>query len=318
MYEFPRTVQLSFNKVGPLRYGENSHQEAVIFQQVGYEGPTLLDAVLLSGKELSFNNYRDLEACLDMLLDFERPFACLLKHRNPCGAAIADTLAAAYEAAYATDRLSAFGCIIGLNREVDLDCAKLVHETGFVECVLAPGYTDEALALLKKKKNRRILALPTISVPQSTTQSILIRGGMLMQTLDDQRADASMLKLVTEKSLTEKQIESLLFAEMVCKHTISNAIVFVKGTATVGIGGGNTSRVDSAWMAIKRTGDRAKGACVASDAFFPMPDGVEACTNAGAVAFIQPGGSKNDQAAIDAVNKAGAAMVFTGVRHFKH
>ena len=314
MYEFPSTVQLSFTRVGPLRYGENAHQEAIVLRQDGYQGVTLLEADILSGKELSFNNYRDLEACLDMLLDFERPFACLLKHRNPCGAAIADTLAAAYEAAYATDPLSAFGCIIGFNRKVDLDTAKLVHQTGFVECVLAPGYTDKALALLKKKKNRRLLSLPTISVPQS----ILIRGGMLMQTLDDQRADASMLKLVTEKNLTEEQIESLLFAEMVCKHTISNAIVLVQGTATVGIGGGNTSRVDSAWMANKRAGDRAKGACVASDAFFPMPDGVQVCTDAGAIAFIQPGGSKNDQEAIDAANKAGAAMVFTGIRHFKH
>jgi len=317
----PLVIRPTYKLLTTTRYGENPHQDGGVYRQDGYIGPTLLDAhILADNKEISYNNYRDLDACLDMLLDFPDPFACLLKHRNPCGAATAENIASAYETALATDPLSAFGCVIGLNREVDLECAKLVHKTKFVECILAPSYTEEALALLKKKKQRRILALPAIADgwPKKQLVGALIRGGMVLQQSDDLETDSDTLPVVTKRGPTEDELRSLLFAWKIVKHIISNAIVLVQGTATVGIGMGQTSRVDSGFMAVKRAGDRAKGAKCASDAFFPMPDGVEVCTDAGVTAFIQPGGSKGDQDAIDAANKAGATMVFTGVRHFKH
>ncbi|MFH1372726.1 MAG: bifunctional phosphoribosylaminoimidazolecarboxamide formyltransferase/IMP cyclohydrolase, partial [bacterium] len=216
--------------------------------------------------------------------------------------------------------LSAFGSIIGINKEVDIACAKAMHETPFVECILAPGFSDDAFKLLKKKKNRRLLALPAIAKGRLKDQMVYryIRGGLLVQTADDLVTLESSLKTVTKREPTPEEIKSLLFAWKVVKHTKSNAIVLAKGDATVGVGMGQTSRVDSGFMAVKRAGDRARGAVMASDAFFPMPDGVEVATDAGVTAIIQPGGSKGDQQAIDAADKAGAAMVFTGVRHFKH
>jgi len=318
---FAPKLRPTFSLMTTTRYGENPHQKGAIYKQDYYSGPTLLDAqILAANKAVSYNNYRDLDACLDMLLDFQEPFACLLKHRNPCGAASAENIATAYEAAFATDPLSAFGCVIGLNREVDLDCARLVHDTKFVECILAPSFTKEALALLRKKKQRRILALPAITEgwPQKQLIGAFIRGGLVLQESDDLVVGSDELQIVTDRGPTEEELHSLLFAYKMVKHTISNAIVLTKGTATVGIGMGQTSRVDSGFMAVKRAGERTKGAVCASDAFFPMPDGVKVCTDGGVTAFIQPGGSKGDDAAIEAANKAGAAMVFTGLRHFKH
>lgn len=317
---FPAQLNRSFSKQSGLRYGENPHQPAAVYKASDLSGPSLMDAEVLAGKELSYNNYSDLDAALDMVLDFEEPFACLLKHANPCGAATGKTLAEAYKAAYESDPLSAFGCIIGVNRIVDADSLELIHETPFVECVLAPGFTEDALKKLRKKKARRLLALPSIERgrPSGETVYKYLRGGLLVQAADDLVLDPSTLKCVTDREPTEEELASLLFGWKVVKHTKSNAVVLTKGNATVGIGMGQTSRVDSGFMAVKRAGDRAKGSVVASDAFFPMPDGVEVALEAGATAIIQPGGSKGDEAVIETVNKAGATMVFTGARHFKH
>lgn len=317
---FPSPLALTYRRQGSLRYGENPHQEAALYADPGFEYPTLLRAEVLAGKELSYNNFGDLDACLDMLLDFNQPFACVLKHANPCGAAVGKTLAEAYQRAYDSDPLSAFGSIIGLNKEVDLDTAKLLHETHFVECMLAPGFTDEAIKLLKKKKARRILALPEISRGRGAGEKAykFIRGGLLAQSADNHVLDPDKLETVTKRQPTEKELADLLFGWVVVKHTKSNAIVFAKDNATVGIGMGQTSRVDSVHLAVKRAGDRAKGAVMASDAFFPMADGLEAAAQAGITAVIQPGGSKGDPEVVAAADQAGIAMVFTGIRHFKH
>ncbi len=303
-----------------LRYGENPHQSANVYADPSFAHPTLMKAETLAGKELSYNNYGDLDACLDMLLDFDKPFACLLKHANPCGAAIGETLAEAYQKAYDSDPLSAFGCIIGVNREVDMAAAELIHKTHFVECILAPSYADGVLKMLKKKKARRVLALPEIGMGRGADERVFkfIRGGLLAQDADNRIVSAGDMKVVTKRKPTEKEFIDLMFAWTVVKHTKSNAIVLAKDGATVGVGMGQTSRVDSGFMAVKRAGDRAKGAVMASDAFYPMPDGVEIGTDAGVTAIIQPGGSKGDEEAIAAADKAGATMVFTGVRHFKH
>ncbi len=319
--KFPNTLVNRYSHRSKLRYGENPHQEAAVYAETGYDGVTLLDGKILSGKELSYNNYNDLNACLGMLLDFKEPFACLLKHANPCGAAVGKTLAEAYKQAYESDPLSAFGCIIGLNREVDLECAEYLHKTHFVECILAPGFTDDAFKLLKKKKARRIMALPEILNGQSENEVAysFVRGGLLVQDADQHVLEADQLKTVTTREPSEAELKDLLFAWKVVKHTKSNAIVLAKDGATVGIGMGQTSRVDSGFMAVKRAGERAKGAAMASDAFYPMPDGVEVGTDAGVTSIIQPGGSKGDEDAIAAADKAGTAMVFTGgIRHFKH
>lgn len=259
-------------------------------------------------------------ACLELLLAFKEPFACLLKHSNPCGAAIGKNIALVFVAAYESDPLSAFGSIIGLNREIDIDTAHHLHETPFVECILAPSFTEEALKLLKRKKARRLLVLPEIANGKSAklTRYRHIQGGLLAQSADDAEVKANDLKVVTKKAPTKKQIDDLLFAWKVVKHTKSNAIVLAKDGATVGIGMGQTSRVDSGFMAVKRAAGRADGAVMASDAFFPMTDGIEVATEAGIKAIIQPGGSKADDKIIAAADKAKVAMVFTGIRHFKH
>ncbi len=313
-------ISLTYAHRDTLRYGENPHQQAAVCADEGFAGPTLLHGQVLAGKELSYNNYGDLDACLDMLLDFDEPFACVLKHANPCGAAVGKSIAEAYRRAYESDPLSAFGCIIGLNKEVDIECATLLHETEFVECMLAPSFTEDALKLLKKKKSRRILTLAEITKgrPKGEIYYKFIRGGLLVQTADDHVLDPRTLTVVTKRKPTDKELEDLVFGWKVVKHTKSNAIVLAKDGATVGVGMGQTSRVDSGFMAVKRAGERAKGAVMASDAFFPMPDGVEVATNAGVTAIIQPGGSKGDEDAIAAADKAGASMVFTGIRHFKH
>ncbi|PWB73261.1 bifunctional phosphoribosylaminoimidazolecarboxamide formyltransferase/inosine monophosphate cyclohydrolase [candidate division GN15 bacterium] len=317
---FPQCLVLQYDRTSSLRYGENPHQSASLYEDRSYPAPTLLKAQILAGKELSYNNYGDLDACLDMLLEFTEPFACVLKHANPCGAAVGDTIADAYKAAYESDPLSAYGSIIGLNKTVDMKCAELLHETPFVECILAPRFDDEALALLTKKKTRRLLALPQISEGRVAGLPAykFIRGGLLAQNADDAETTMAQLQVVTKRQPTPDEIRSLLFAWKVVKHTKSNAIVLARGVATVGIGMGQTSRVDSAFMAVKRAGERSKGSVMASDAFFPMTDGLLTGTDAGVTAVIQPGGSKGDPEVIAAADTAGIAMVFTGIRHFKH
>jgi phosphoribosylaminoimidazolecarboxamide formyltransferase / IMP cyclohydrolase len=317
---FPPKLSLNYVRSSSLRYGENPHQGAALYADPGYPAPSLVRAQILAGKELSYNNYGDLDACLDLLLEFSEPFACVLKHANPCGAAIGKSIAEAYKAAYESDPLSAYGSIIGLNKPIDMAAAELLHETPFVECILAPSFEPAVLELLSKKKTRRLLALPEISkgrLPGMASYKFLL-GGLLVQDADDKATLEVDLKVVTKRAPTKAEIASLLFAWKVVKHTKSNAIVLAKDFATVGIGMGQTSRVDSSFLAVKRAGERTKGAVMASDAFFPMPDGIEVATAAGVTAIIQPGGSKGDDEAIAAADQAGAAMVFTGVRHFKH
>ncbi len=318
--ECPEGFSLSLEKKSQLRYGENPHQEASLYKLEGFSGPTLLNSEQLAGKELSYNNYNDLDACLDMLLDFSEPFACVLKHANPCGAAVGSTVADAYKKAYESDPLSAFGSIIGLNKEVDMSAAELLHETPFVECILAPSFSEDAYKLLKKKKSRRLLTLDAITNGRSDGELIYkyIRGGFLVQSADDKVTLPSDFQVVTKRQPTDEEIKEMLFGWKIVKHTKSNAIVLSKDGATVGIGMGQTSRVDAGFLAVKRAGVRAKGAVMASDAFYPMPDGIEIGTDAGVTAIIQPGGSKGDEQAIEAADKANATMVFTGVRHFKH
>ncbi|MFQ6003824.1 MAG: bifunctional phosphoribosylaminoimidazolecarboxamide formyltransferase/IMP cyclohydrolase, partial [Candidatus Zixiibacteriota bacterium] len=319
--EFPNYLNLSFEKIQSLRYGENPHQRASFYKNTLFQGPSLPRCEILSGKELSYNNINDLDAALAMLEDFsEKPFAVLLKHTNPCGAACADNLACAYEDALACDPVSAFGCIIGLNRVVDLETAKKIHDTFFVECVVAPGYEPEAFELLKKKKNRRFLACPELLEPKrdKVNEVKIIKGGALVQTLDDHQIKESDLNVVTEISPTPKQIKSLLFAWRMVKHVKSNAILLAQGERTVGIGAGQMSRVDSSIIAARKAGKKAKGSVLASDAFFPKRDGVDAAAQAGVVAIIQPGGSKGDPEVIKAANEHKIAMVFTGIRHFRH
>lgn len=318
---FPEHISLGWEKAQSLRYGENPHQKAAFYKNPVFKGPAISRCEMLSGKELSYNNIVDLDAALTMVEDFQdRPFVVILKHTNPCGAAYADTLAKAYEDALACDPVSAFGCIIGLNQVVDTETAKKIHETFFVECVLAPGYEPEAFELLKKKKNRRFLSCPDLlDFLKSETPLInVIKGGALMQTPDHHELKQSDLKVVTEVAPTPEQIKSLLFAWKMVKHVKSNAILLARDEKTVGIGAGQMSRVDSSIIAARKAGDRAKGAVLASDAFFPMRDGVDAAAQAGVKAIIQPGGSKGDQEVIKAANEHKIAMVFTGIRHFRH
>ncbi len=310
----------SYTKVQDLRYGENPHQSASFYRLNGYKGVTLADAEQLSGKELSYNNIADIDATLDMVLEYAEPFAAVVKHANPCGAASDDSLAEAYRLALDTDPLSAFGSIIGLNRVVDMDTAMLLHKTRFVECILAPGFTDEALAKLRKKKARRLLVLPSIAdnLPQPENVYKFVRGGMLIQGMDNIDVEPDKFVIPTKKQPTEAELESMIFGYKLVKYVKSNAVLICKGKATVGIGMGQTSRVDSSFLAVKRAGDRAKGGTCASDAFFPMPDGLEVVAEAGVTAFMQPGGSKGDPDVITAADKFKASMVLTGIRHFRH
>lgn len=310
-------ITLSFKKQNLLRYGENPHQQAALYLDPSYEYTSLAKARVLSGKELSFNNLWDLEAALQIVSDFDKPFAVVIKHTNPCGAAVGETLAEAYSKAYESDPLSAFGSVIGLNRTVDVQTAKLIHKTHFVECVLAPDFTPAALELMKKKKQRRLVAVGELS-KNGSLEIRAITGGALLQTRDTAEIKPENLRVVTKVKPTNRQIDDLLFAFKAVKHVKSNAVIICKNGATVGIGPGQTSRVDSSIIAVRKAGDRAKGAVAASDAFFPMPDGLEVLAEAGVRAVIQPGGSKGDTDIIAAADRLGVAMVFTGIRHFKH
>ncbi|MCK4223789.1 MAG: bifunctional phosphoribosylaminoimidazolecarboxamide formyltransferase/IMP cyclohydrolase [candidate division Zixibacteria bacterium] len=319
--EYPEYLTLGWEKAQNLRYGENPHQKAAFYKDPAFKGASISRCEILSGKELSYNNINDLDAALAMLEDFsERPFAVILKHTNPCGAACADSLDKAYEDALACDPVSAFGCIIGLNQVIDMETAKKIHDTFFVECVLAPGYEPEAFELLKKKKNRRFLACPDLLNSQKTKEDVVkvIKGGALLQTPDDYQIKESELKVVTEIPPSPEQINSLLFAWRMVKHVKSNAILLAQGEKTVGIGAGQMSRVDSSIIAARKAGEKAKDSVLASDAFFPKRDGVDTAAKAGVKAIIQPGGSKGDQEVIQAANEHKIAMVFTGIRHFRH
>lgn len=316
---FPDTLSLTFEKAQDMRYGENPHQKAVFYKEVGANTGCLTSAKQLHGKELSYNNINDANGALDLLKEFDEPTVVAVKHANPCGVASAKDIYNAYLGAYDADPVSIFGGILAANREIDARTAAEINKI-FIEIIIAPSYTDEAIQILTQKKNIRILQLDNISarLPAGTYDMKKVAGGLLVQGYNNELLDRQQLKCVTEKEPTAEQLEELIFAMKVVKHTKSNGIVLAKGTQTIGVGPGQTNRIMAAKIAIEYGKGKTDGAVMASDAFFPFPDCVEAAAAAGIKAIIQPGGSNNDQQSIDACNKYGIAMVFTGMRHFKH
>ncbi len=318
---FPGTLTLSYEKVYDLRYGENPHQRGAFYRERNApEGSLAMAEPLdLGRKELSFNNLVDAEAALDAVREFERPAAVVIKHTNPCGVAIGETLVDAYRRAREADSLSAFGSIVALNREVDRSTAEALKET-FIECVVAPGFAADALEVLRKKKRLRLLATHGWR-PAGHGALVFKRidGGLAAHERDATcGGEVASARVATERAPTDEERAALDFAWRVCKHVKSNAIVFAKPGRTVGVGAGQMSRVVSVELAAKKAGDEAVGAVLASDAFFPFPDGLEAAAAAGITAVVQPGGSKRDDEVIAAANAAGIAMIMTGFRHFRH
>ncbi len=321
---FPQTLSLQYARSATLRYGENPHQEAAFYVEPNAGTSTLAATKQIHGKELSYNNLLDLDAALELVREFSAPAAVVLKHNNPCGAAIGESLAAAFEAAYAGDPISAFGSIIGFNRPVDLATAEQMCDPGkFVEAIIAPAFDDDAFETLttrpKWKANVRLMCCPALG--DTRPESLALRtvgGGLLAQTRDDRPELASEWKVVTERQPTDEERTTLNFSWKVCKHVKSNAIVFAKQGAVVGVGAGQMSRLDSAFIAAHKSLGRAAGGVVASDAFFPFRDGVDEAARAGITAVIQPGGSRRDDEVIEACNQHSMAMIFTGRRHFRH
>ncbi|MBE7559961.1 bifunctional phosphoribosylaminoimidazolecarboxamide formyltransferase/IMP cyclohydrolase [bacterium] len=315
----PRLVE-EYELVQSLRYGENPHQSAAFYRRLGAPGG-LPAATVHHGKTLSYNNLLDLDAALCVLRDFEAPTAVILKHNNPCGLASHErSIEEALRAAHACDPVSAFGGVVGVNRPVDARLAAIMLDCGFLECVLAPAYQPEALEALKGKKNLRIVELAEAGEPRREADRVCrpVEGGLLVQDRDRVPTAGYEMRVVTKAQPNPAQLASLAFAFKACKQVKSNAIVLVQGTATVGIGAGQMSRVDSSRLAVLKAGDRARGAVLASDAFFPFRDGVDAAAEAGVTAIIQPGGSVRDEEVIAAADEHKIPMIFTGVRHFRH
>ena len=314
----PERIHLALQKKDSLRYGENPHQAAALYVTAGSPPAGLAAAKQLQGKELSYNNYVDLEAARSLAAEFSRPAAIIIKHNNPCGTAERETLLDAYLKALAGDPVSAFGSVIAFNRLVDAATAEEVAKL-FAECIAAPGFDEKAKSIFAAKKNLRLLELPAGDLePERDLQLKRILGGMLVQQPDLGEIKEDQLRTVTKRSPTLAELQTMRFAWKVCKHVKSNAIVFAKDGATLGVGAGQMSRVDSVKLAVMKAQSSLAGSVVASDAFFPFPDGVEEAAKAGAVAVIQPGGSVRDNEVIVAADRLGIAMVFTGMRHFLH
>jgi phosphoribosylaminoimidazolecarboxamide formyltransferase/IMP cyclohydrolase len=325
--EYPAQMNSTFVKVQDLRYGENSHQSAALYRDLNPAPGSLVTAVQLQGKELSYNNIADADAAWECVKAFDAPACVIIKHANPCGVAVAENAAAAYAKALKTDPTSAFGGIIAFNRPVDAAAAAHVAKQ-FVEVLMAPGFSDEARAIFAAKVNVRLLeiALPAggstpFSQGRNAVDSKRVGSGILLQTADNHFLKASDLKVVTTKQPTAQELEDLLFAWTVAQYVKSNAIVFCAGGMTLGVGAGQMSRIDSARIAkikAENAGLTLAGSAVASDAFFPFRDGLDVVVDAGATSVIQPGGSMRDDEVIAAANERGIAMVFSGVRHFRH
>ena len=309
---FPETLRLSFRKALDLRYGENPHQKAAMYSDGSGQG--VANARQLQGKELSYNNIVDLQAAWDLAQEFDEPVVAIIKHTNPCGTATGKTLAEAYKRALECDPESAFGGVIGVNRPIDLEAAGEMHKL-FLEVIAAPAFDEAAKAKFASKKNLRL-----VEVVPANQKWILknISGGMLLQDADTRALSEADLKVVTKRVPTPEETRALLFAWKVCKHVKSNAIVYARDGQTVGVGAGQMSRVDAAKIGAMKAQLPLKGTVAASDAFFPFPDGVEEIAKAGATAIIQPGGSQRDPEVIEAADRLGLAMIFTGVRHFRH
>jgi phosphoribosylaminoimidazolecarboxamide formyltransferase / IMP cyclohydrolase len=314
----PERLHIALQKKDSLRYGENPHQAAALYIPSGSAPAGLAAAKQLQGKELSYNNYVDLEAARSLAAEFRQPAAVIVKHDTPCGTAERETLLDAYLKALATDPVSAFGGVLAFNRAIDAATAEEVAKL-FVECIAAPGFDEKAKAIFAAKKNLRLLELPHNGLePDREMQLKRILGGMLVQQPDLGEIQEDQLRVLTKRTPTPTEMQTMRFAWKVCKHVKSNAIVFAKDGATLGVGAGQMSRVDSVKIAVMKAQSSLAESVVASDAFFPFPDGVEEAAKAGAVAVIQPGGSVRDNEVIAAADRLGMAMVFTGMRHFLH
>jgi phosphoribosylaminoimidazolecarboxamide formyltransferase/IMP cyclohydrolase len=317
---FPTNLFMDFEKISDLRYGENPHQKAAFYRWGGREPFGLASAKQLQGKELSYNNIVDVEAALELVREFEEPACCVIKHTNPSGTAIGATLKDAYVKAYEADTVSAFGSVIGFNRKVDADTANEVARL-FVEAVVAPGFDSDSLSILSGKKNLRLLAVETDGTETggggSGYQVRRVSGGILLQDVDSGLIGADN-RVVTTRQPSDAEYKDLAFAFRVVKHVKSNAIVLARSGQTLGVGAGQMSRVDSVRISIQKAGSASRGAVLASDAFFPFRDGMDEAGRAGITAIIQPGGSVRDSEVVDAANEHGIAMIFAGLRHFKH
>jgi phosphoribosylaminoimidazolecarboxamide formyltransferase/IMP cyclohydrolase len=328
-YGFPRRISFSGNLKQTLRYGENPHQDAALYTVDDSLRPGAARATQIQGKELSYNNLNDTDAAFELVADFdEKPTVAIIKHANPCGVASGSNMLDAYEKALACDPVSAFGGIIALNGTLDAKAAEAITKR-FVEVIIAPDVADDAVEILAKKKNIRVLTTGAMPTREETRRMVKrIAGGLLVQDSDNGNVTADDLNIVSDRNPTDQEIKDMLFAFNVAKHVKSNAIVYAKDLATVGIGAGQMSRVDSARIAAWKAQEAAKecgfdepltkGSVVASDAFFPFADGLISAADAGVTAVIQPGGSIRDDEVIEAANERGLAMVFTGMRHFRH
>ena len=319
---FPAALPLVFEKLQDLRYGENPHQSAAFYRDPALHGPCVARATLLQGKDLSFNNIADADTAIECVRQFVEPACVIVKHANPCGVAIAGSLADAYEHAYRTDPTSAFGGIIALNGELDANLAQMMLSRQFVEVIAAVSVAEAARAVLATKPSLRVLALGDLAQASGAELELRsVTGGLLVQTRDAGRIEATDVKVVTTRQPTSGELADLLFAWQVCKFVKSNAIVYAHDRMTIGVGAGQMSRVYSSRVAAMKAADEkleVRGAVMASDAFFPFRDGLDVAAGYGIKAVIQPGGSKRDDEVIAAANAHGMAMVFTGMRHFRH
>jgi phosphoribosylaminoimidazolecarboxamide formyltransferase/IMP cyclohydrolase len=306
-----------------LRYGENPHQHAALYQHIGFDGPSLVHARQLNGKELSYNNLLDLDSALAIARSLPDAAAVVIKHNNPCGAASAGTLSEAAQKAMEGDPVSAFGSVLGMNQEVDGDTAEVLTAPGlFIEAIVAPEFTPAALEILttkpKWRKNVRLMQVGKLTGPPAGRQLRFLEGGVLVQDADADPDNEQEWRVVTEAAPSDAVMDDLRFAWAAVRHVKSNAIVLGRNRSLIGVGAGQMSRVDSVEIAIRKAGDRAKGSVLASDAFFPFPDSIHLASEAGVAAIAQPGGSRGDDAVIAACNECKIPMVFTGRRHFKH
>lgn len=315
--ESPETVTVTYVKKQDLRYGENPHQKAAFYRKPLGSESSVANATQLHGKELSYNNINDADAALALVKEFTEPAVVAIKHMNPCGVGVGETIEEAYDKAYAADPVSIFGGIVALNKEVDAQTAMKMKEV-FLEIIIAPSFTEEALEILTSKKNLRLLTVPFTSDTKVEKRLTSIHGGLLIQDEDTFGLEEANVTVATKREPTEREWAALKMAWKVVKHVKSNAIVLVKDDMTVGVGAGQMNRVGSAKIAIEQAGENVAGSVMASDAFFPMSDTVEAAGLAGVTAIIQPGGSIRDEDSIKKADELGIAMVMTGVRHFKH
>ncbi len=321
---FPETLTMTFEKVQDMRYGENPHQSAAFYREIGKKKGSITDAFQLNGKELSFNNINDTNGALELLKEFTEPTVVACKHGNPCGVGSADDIDEAWRKAFEADKTSIFGGIVVMNREVTLAMAEEMKSI-FLEVVVAPSYEEKALAVLKEKKNIRVLALKDIELPQDENAYDMkkVNGGLILQTIDSKLYPEDELRVVTDKAPSEKELEDLKFAWKVVKFVKSNGIAIAKNKQSIGIGPGQVNRIWATKQSIEHAAELigegvTEGAVLASDAFFPFDDCVEAAHQAGITAIIQPGGSTRDEDSIRKCNEYGIAMIFTGMRHFKH